>query len=89
MIIDIGETYPGSNATFKVDNIEYEVYISDRSNVAGYANVVVKDGKTGEKFYCNGILEINDHQFTFKWKDEYNNNRDNWVCGSTLLVYVI
>ena len=71
-----------------VDGIEYEIYGTDNEQYGSYASVIIKDGLTGDRTYCNGIYENSKHRFLFRYDMEYNYNRGNYVYSSDLIIDV-
>ena len=71
-----------------VDDIPYEIYTTDNEQYGSYANVIIKDGLTGDRTYCNGIYENSKHRFLFRYDMEYNYNRGNYVYSSDLIIDV-
>ena len=80
---------PGGVTQINFDNNIYEIKIADYSNVGGYANVMIVDCKTGDTYFSDGYLELNNHVFITKWDTKYEPSRENWICSDDLLITII
>lgn len=80
---------PGGVTKIKYDGRNYELKISDYANVGGYASVLITDCLTGNVYYSDGYLELNDHVFITKWDTYYEPTRENWICSQDLLITII
>lgn len=85
----IKDTYPGTGTSITLDGVTYEIFLTDQANYDCFASVIVKDGLTGDRVFCNGIFENAKHRFLFRYETEYNANRDNWICNGNLKIDVL
>ena len=80
---------PGNGTCLLIDGVEYQIFTTDQANYGSYASVIVEDGLTGDRVFCNGIYENDKHRFLFRFDQEYNYNRENWQNTGKLLVDVL
>lgn len=80
---------PGAVTTVTIDNRKYEIKIEEYSNVGGYAPTIIKDVLTGDYFFSDGYLELNNHVFITKWEKRYEPSRDNWISSDDLLIQIL
>ena len=76
------------DVTCTIDGIKYDFKIQSYDNVAGYAPVGIKDNSTGIYYQSYGYLELNGHIFVTKWKQEYDDSRENYIRSKELIVEV-
>ena len=79
----------GKGPCLLIDGVEYQIFMTDQANYGSYASVIVEDGLTGDRVFCNGIYENDKHRFLFRFDQEYNYNRENWQNTGKLLVDVL
>lgn len=81
---------PSTGSTFEAEfkGISYEFKLTSYENIDGYARIIVIDKTNDERYISNGYLEINNHIIISKWKREYSDYRDNWICSRDLVITI-
>lgn len=79
----------GQYMKVEVDGLIFRFTIADYRSYAGYANIIIIDEQTQERFLSYGKIEIHNHTFISYWRKEYSDNRDNYICTTDLIVDVI
>lgn len=81
---------PLAGTIFKttVDGIEYQFFLTSYENIDGYAKIMIHDITNDERYLSEGYFELNNHVFISKWKAEYSDYRDNWICSKDLVIII-
>ena len=77
-----------SELAVEVDGIRYEFKIENYENIDGYAPIIIHDTYNDERYNSYGYLELNNHIFISRWKREYADYRDNWICSKDLIIEI-
>lgn len=79
----------GQYMSCEVDGLKFRFTISDYQSIGGYANIIIIDEQTHERFLSYGHITVHGHTFISYWRREYSDNRDNYICTTDLIVKVI
>lgn len=79
----------GIKFNFEIPNDrKYEICITRWASNYGFADCVIKDCLTGEYYESHGRIVLNGHSIETKWLQEWNNNRQNYVSGTNMIVKI-
>lgn len=83
-VVVLNNAFEGRETVVTIGDDKFRVTVERYESIGGFAEVLVTDLLTHERYQSTGQIQIRGHTIITKWGREYDSVRDNYLCTRDL-----